>query len=74
MATYADAIRWIADNDGAGDTPTSMSWEEAHEIVYGQVTVCLVADVFQKDQHVIASDVLRQRGLRAPRAPKRRAL
>lgn len=68
MATYRDAIEWIAANDGAGDTPDGMEWSAALDLVAGQVTVCLVADVFNKDQAVVAADVLRARGFRKPRA------
>jgi hypothetical protein len=67
VATYRDAIEWIAANDGAGDTPEGMEWEPAFAVVDGQVTVCLVADVFNKDQAAVASEVLRARGFRKPR-------
>ena len=68
MAIYRDAIQWIADNDWAGDTPTNLTWTEAFAGVDGLVTVCLVADVFGKDQDTVAVDVLRARGFRKPRA------
>lgn len=68
MATYRDAIAWIAANDGAGDTPEGLSWEQVFDMVDGLVTVCLVADVFGKDQAAVAAEVLRARGFRKPRA------
>ena len=67
MASYQDAIHWIAHNDGAGDTPASMSWAEAFDQVDGLVTVCLVADVFNKAQATVATDVLRARNFKKPR-------
>lgn len=70
MASYKDAIQWIALNDSAADTPTELSWEEAFPGVDGLVSVCLVADVFGKDQVAVAEDVLRARGFRKPRAKK----
>jgi len=72
MATYKDAIRWIANNDGAGDTPSSMAREDAFRFVRHQTTVCLIADVFDKDQDTVAGAVLKQRGLRAPRVARGR--
>mgnify|MGYP001501951607 CR=1 FL=1 len=67
MATYTNAIWWVANNDGAGDTPASMAWEDAFAVVRNQTTACLLADVFAKDQDTVAGDVLKQRGFRAPR-------
>lgn len=67
MATYKNAIHWIAHNDGAGDTPDDMAWQKALEAVHDMVTVCLVADVFGVEQRVVAEDVLRARGFRKPR-------
>lgn len=67
MASYREAVQWIAHNDGAGDTPATMTWAEAFDAVDGLVTVCLVADVFSKDQETVAADVLRARGFRKPR-------
>ena len=67
MASYRIAVEWIALNDGAGDTPNGMAWSAAHDDVSGLVTVCLVADVFGKDQDLVADDVLRARGFRKPR-------
>lgn len=67
MATYKNAIHWIAHHDGAGDTPDDMAWQKALDQVDGLVTVCLVADVFGVEQRVVAEDVLRARGFRKPR-------
>jgi hypothetical protein len=67
MATYKNAINWIAANDGAGDTPADFPWEQAIRSVEGLVTVGLVADVFGVEQRVVAEDVLRARGFRKPR-------
>jgi len=64
---YADAVLWIAQNDGVGDTPAGMPWDEAMTNVDGAVTVCLVADVFRTDQREVAADVLRKRGFRKPK-------
>lgn len=66
MATYRDAVAWIAANDGAGDTKQDMDWDQAFSWVDGLVTVCLVADTFGKDQADVAGDVLRKRGFRKP--------
>ena len=70
MAIYREAVQWIADNDSAGDTPATMTWAEAFAGVDGLVSVCLVADVFGKDQDTVAADVLRARGFRKPRGSK----
>lgn len=67
MATYASAVEWIAHNDGAGDTPEGMPWGDALDIVKDQVTTCLVADVFGKEQVKVGEDVLLLRGFRKPR-------
>lgn len=70
MASYKDAVQWIALNDSAADTPEGMSWEEAFPGVDGLVTICMAADLFGKDQHTVAEDVLRARGFRKPRAKR----
>jgi hypothetical protein len=70
MASYKDAVQWIAINDGAGDTPGWMKWDDALPAVDGLVTVCLVADVFDRDQDQVAADVLRARGFRKPRGAR----
>jgi hypothetical protein len=67
MATYAAAIEWIALNDGAGDTPEGMSWDEALDIAQHMVTAVMVADVFDKDQQKVGEDILRLRGFKKPR-------
>lgn len=68
MATYKDAVEWIAVNDAAGDTPEGMEWDEAEQVVRCLTTVCLVADVFGKDQDAVSTDVLKVRGFRKPRS------
>lgn len=67
MATYKDAIQWIAQNDAAGDTPDGMAWSEAFEAVKDMISVCLVTDLWRKEQAVVAHDVLYARGFRKPR-------
>ncbi len=68
MASYKDAVFWIAANDGAGDTPDGMEYPAAHDEVRGMISVCLVADVWGKVQDEVAVDVLRQRGFKKPRS------
>lgn len=67
MASYKEAIWWIAHNDAEGDTPPGMNFEEAFRNVDGNVTVVMVADVWGKDQRQVAVDVLKERGFDAPR-------
>lgn len=67
MASYKVAVQWIAQNDSSGGTPSSMTWDEAFAGVDNLVTVCLVADVFNKPEAMVAEDVLRARGFRKPR-------
>jgi hypothetical protein len=53
MARYADAIFWITANDDTeflDDPSGSLS-----------VTACLVADLFQKDDKQVRSDLIRER-------------
>lgn len=59
---------WIAANDAAGDTPEGMDYAEAHSIVYSMISLCLVADLWQKGQGAVAIDVLRRRGFKKPRS------
>ncbi len=68
MASYKDAVSWIAANDGAGDTPNGMDYAMAHDDVKGLISVCLVADVWGKVQDEVAVDVLRERGFKRPRS------
>ena len=53
MATYRDAIRWIADNDDSdlGD-PSDGTYI---------VSISLVADIFGKEPHTVYWDVVRRR-------------
>lgn len=67
MATYQDAVSWIAANDAAGDTPEGMEYTEAYSIVHGMISLCLVVDLWEKEQGVVAVDVLRKRGFKKPR-------
>lgn len=67
MAKYQEAVEWIAANDGWGDTPAGMPWATALEFVVGQVTVCMVSDVFSKNEQDVAAAVLRARGFVEPR-------
>jgi hypothetical protein len=67
MATYKNAIRWIALNDAAGDTPDGASWDTAFEVVKDMISVCMVTDLWHKEQSTVAEDVLRARGFRKPR-------
>jgi len=56
MAKYKTAIEWIANNDGNGD-------DERLNIdhVSYMVSVCLIADLFAKDQHKVGIDVIKKR-------------
>lgn len=67
MATYKDSVRWIAENDGAGDTPDTLTWDEAFNVTDGLVTIVMVADIFGKVAQDVTVDVLRARGFRKPR-------
>lgn len=55
-ASYREAIEWIALNDGAGDP----GWLD-EESVSNQVTVCLIADLFDKKQEEIGKAVVTYR-------------
>lgn len=67
MASYKDAVWWIAHNDSKGDTPLGMDFDEAFLNVRSNVTVTMIADLWNKDQCQVAVDVLKERGLNAPR-------
>lgn len=67
MASYKEAVAWIASNDGAGDTPEGMDYAAAHDDVRSMISVCLVADVWGKIQDEVAVDVLKVRGFKKPR-------
>lgn len=54
--TYGDAVKWIAENDNpGGETALDV------DMVHGYVTVGFVSDVFEVDQRVVATDVVRVR-------------
>ena len=67
MATYADAVSWIAHEDEAGNTPAGMDYEDALSEVRDIVTVALVADLWGQPSWRVAMVVLRQRGFKTPR-------
>lgn len=53
---YRDAVIWIAQNDNAGNP-------DAHDVdeVHGMISVGLVSDLFEVDQRIVATDVVRAR-------------
>ena len=53
MARYADAVRWIAENDETAETEA----EEMETLI----SVLLVADVWSKPVETVARDVIRLR-------------
>jgi hypothetical protein len=59
MAKYSDAIQWIADNDD-----TDLGEPEDGIFI---VSICLVADLFGKDQHIVYADVRRRRRIDSAR-------
>lgn len=67
MASYAQAVQWIALNDSPADTPAEMDAEQAFSAVRNLLSVCLVADVWDVDQKQVAIDVLKARGIKVPR-------
>lgn len=54
MASYMKAVAWIANEDAPGD-------DDDVEILSGYLTVCLVADLFDKEPGKVAADVHRYR-------------
>lgn len=58
MAKFKDAVAWIAYNDGAGDTREEYGDQENINILTGQVTVLLVADIFGKEPEEVADMIL----------------
>ena len=56
-ASYTKAVRWIADNDE--DSETNL------QIISELVTVCLVADVWEREPLDVAKAVLHERRSRA---------
>ena len=67
MASYKDAVKWIADEDAVGDTPKSMTFEQAFDAVDNILTVALVADVWGLQPQRLAVDVVKARGFTMPR-------
>lgn len=67
MASYHTAVQWIAANDAAGDTPPDLDFTKAYEAVNGNISVVLVADVFNKPESQVALDVLKARGFSKPK-------
>lgn len=67
MATYKEAVTWIALEDGPGDTPAGMDFKEAFSVVDGNLTVVMVADLWDMNQKKVAVDVLKARGFVVPR-------
>lgn len=67
MASYKDAVDWIAAEDAAGDTPDGMDYATAFDRVDGNMTVVMVADLWGRDPKKVAADVLRVRGFNRPR-------
>ena len=67
MASYVEAVRWIAAEDAAGDTMPGMEFDAAFNAVDGNLTVVMVADLWRKEPWRVALDVLRERGFSAPR-------
>lgn len=61
-ASYREAIAWIALNDDPGAS-YSMVMSEVAE----QLTVVLVADLFAKQPHHVATDVIKYRAAEAVR-------
>jgi len=52
--SYHTAVQWIANEDSPGDN-------DDIETLRGYLTVCLVADLFGKDQDKVAKDVYEAR-------------
>lgn len=50
MASYKEAVRWIADNDNDS--------EKDVENVDGTISVLLIADLFGKESRKVAEDVV----------------
>lgn len=58
VASYKEAIKWIAYNDDAG-CPNSLSMEN----VAGYISTCLVADLFGCSTEKVANDIIKLRML-----------
>jgi hypothetical protein len=68
-ASYREAVAWIALNDDAGAAYAMVMSEVA-----GMISVVLVADLFGKEPHHVATDVIKYRAAEAVRrATERRA-
>jgi hypothetical protein len=67
MATYKEAIEWIALNDDAATEPFEVDYDEAYERVYGYISTALITDIFHKDQEIVTKDILKLRGYRIPK-------
>lgn len=65
MAKYSYAIQWIADNDDSdlGDP------EDGTFII----SICLIADLFGMDQHVVYADVCQRRRIDKARSKREQA-
>jgi hypothetical protein len=55
-AGYRHAVQWIALNDGAGDSDAT-----SVNAVRSQVTVLLIADLFEVESSKVAQDVVNYR-------------
>ncbi len=53
MASYREAIEWIARNDEDGETDV--------EVMSGLISVLLVADLWRKEPEDVAKAVVRER-------------
>jgi hypothetical protein len=67
MASYAEAVSWIASEYAAGDTPPGMDFDAAFAAVDHNLTVVMVSDLWSKPAWRVALDVLRERGFNVPR-------
>lgn len=67
MASYKEAVNWIASEDGPGDTPVGMDFSDAVETVDGMMTVEMAASLWGKDTQQVAVDVVKARGFKMPR-------
>ncbi|CAM5564009.1 hypothetical protein [Eoetvoesiella caeni] len=71
MASYKDAVHWIADEEAPADTPEGMDFAEAVAVLDGNVTVVMVGDLWGKSSYQVAIDVIKVRGFRMPRGFQR---
>lgn len=67
MVSYKNLVEWIAIEEAVADTPASMSFEEALDMVSGYMTTTMVADVCLKHPREVAADIVKVRGFKAPR-------